>query len=86
MPHRLTIVKTLGDALVRWASAGKAGGGKLRAVPQACFQAGGAVTGLCVANDCSCVVAAVSTESRLGRWYKSEGSKNGIYILPFNSD
>lgn len=64
----------------------KAGGGKLRAVPQACIQAGGAVTGLRVANDRSCVVAAVSTESRLGRWYKSEGSKNGICVLPVKGE
>ncbi|KAL8274244.1 hypothetical protein Esti_001833 [Eimeria stiedai] len=82
------LVGTEGGAVQLWAATQhdrKAGGGSLTAIPGAAAQAGGVVTGLCVSKDNSFAVAAVSTESRLGRWHKSEGAKNGIRVIPFAS-
>ncbi|KAL8443687.1 hypothetical protein Emag_005860 [Eimeria magna] len=80
------LVGTEGGAVQLWAATQhdrKAGGGSLTAIPGAAAQTGGVVTGLCVSKDNSFAVAAVSTESRLGRWHKSEGAKNGIRVIPF---
>ncbi|KAL8437460.1 hypothetical protein ACSSS7_000932 [Eimeria intestinalis] len=80
------LVGTEGGAVQLWAATQhdrKAGGGSLTAIPGVATQAGGVVTSLCVSRDSSFAVAAVSTESRLGRWHKSEGAKNGIRVIPF---
>ncbi|CDJ51599.1 U3 small nucleolar ribonucleoprotein complex-associated protein, putative [Eimeria brunetti] len=64
----------------------KKGGGSLRAMPGAGIGAGGAVNGISLSRDHSFAVAAVSTESRLGRWFKYEGGKNGIRIVQIQKE
>ncbi|KAL8425799.1 hypothetical protein Efla_004151 [Eimeria flavescens] len=78
------LVGTEGGSTQLWAASQnerKAGGVTVVAIPSASLNVGGAVNGLCVSNDHSFAVAAVSTESRLGRWYKCADAKNGIRVI-----
>ncbi|OEH74180.1 u3 small nucleolar ribonucleoprotein complex-associated [Cyclospora cayetanensis] len=83
------LVGTEGGSVQLWSATQndrKGGCGSLKPVANATERVAGVVTGLCVSPDKSFAAAAVSTESRLGRWYKSDGAKNGIQIIPIMTD
>ncbi|CDJ43329.1 U3 small nucleolar ribonucleoprotein complex-associated protein, putative [Eimeria tenella] len=75
------LVGTEAGTLQLWEAAQGQKGGVLRAVEAAGVAVGGSVAGVALSAAGDFAVAAVSSESRLGRFFKSDGAKNGIRLL-----